>query len=59
MAFYTYKCVNKSCAENEKEVTVSKSMSEASNTEKCSSCGHDMNRVYTTFSANTADGFKQ
>jgi predicted nucleic acid-binding Zn ribbon protein len=59
MAVYVYKCVNDECSEFEKKVDVSKPMSEVSAIELCEKCKHEMVRVYVSFSARTADGFKQ
>ena len=59
MPKYVYKCIKKGCSKFDKEVEVSKSMSESSSKEECSECRLAMDRVYKPFSAQTADGFKR
>ncbi len=58
MATYTYKCINDECSEFEKKVDIIKPMAEVSSIELCSKCKQEMSRVYNSFSARTADGFK-
>jgi len=50
---YNYEC--KKC---KLEVTIVKPMSESSRVEKCPSCTLPMDRVFTSPSIGTSDGFK-
>jgi len=59
MATYTYKCVKENCDEAGKGIDIDKPMSECTSIELCKACGQEMVRVYNSFSARTADGFKQ
>lgn len=59
MAFYSYKCKNEKCEDFEKEVTVSKSMSESSREEHCEKCKEVLSRIFALSGHQTfGDGYK-
>lgn len=59
MAFYNYKCENKDCKDYEKEVSISKPMSESSREEFCECCDKQLNRIFNSYGLKTAgDGYK-
>lgn len=59
MAFYAYKCVNEKCESYEKEVDISKPMSESSREEFCEDCKEILQRIFSLAGHQTfGDGYK-
>lgn len=47
MPVYPYRCLNSECEKQGAEQDVFKGVPDASRTERCAACGHDLSRVYS------------
>ena len=56
---YIYKCINKDCKNNDKEIEIDKPMKDSDRREGCNVCTQDMVRVYKAPGIKTfGDGYK-
>jgi len=55
---YAYKCTNIDCKMRNKEVSISKPMSEAGEPENCKECNEELQKIFGSPSIRTGDGYK-